>query len=213
MPYGERLAKLNPCHPRSTEELLRPLVGFGARLADIGCGRGATLSWLAEHNSYELYGAEPDDTSYACATVNCPSAMVVKSTADALPFDNDFFHAILMECVFSLTEDPSAVAAEAARVLRGQGFLLLSDLFTYGEDDLRVRQTLLRRVYALRSLEGYFIGHGFLLCRFIDHTRDLRSMFAQMLMDGTADAYLDDETRKQLREVKAGYGIWIFQKV
>jgi len=212
MAYGEKLAHLNPCGPKVIAELLASLINPGGRLADIGCGRGATLCWLAEHCSYELYGAEPDETLYACAVGDCPSAAIVMAESDDLPYGNDFFHAAIMECVFSLTNNPSAAAGEAARAIRKHGFLILTDLFTNAGEDIRLDQALLRRIYASQSIDGYFIERGFLLYRFIDCTRDLRSMFAQMLMDGSADIHLDDGTRKRLRQVKAGYGIWIFQK-
>ena len=214
MAYGESLARLNPCSPQRIKLLLDPLLSRGEYLIDIGCGRGATLAWFAQHSTFVLYGAEPDAALYALARQNCPEANLTHAKADKLPFEDAAFDIAIMECVFSLLENPKAAAAEASRILRRGAVFLLSDLYALSGENLFFEQSsLLRNVYAKTRIEDYITESGFLPYSFTDCTQDMRSMAAQMILDGALDTdsgLADKESLKQLRRAKAGYGIWIF---
>lgn len=213
MVYGETLTRLNPCDPQMIAHLLGLLVGPGAHVADVGCGRGVTLAWLSKHTGYALFGAEPERGLYDEAHENCPEAVIARAAADDLPFADQGFDAVLMECVFSLLDSPEAAAKEISRITRRQGALLLTDLFTQAEEDIDVEKSdLLRYIYTKQSVETFFENSGFVLDQFIDRTADIQTMIAQMIMDGAGGDFLSDETRRLLRQAKAGYGIWIFQK-
>jgi ubiquinone/menaquinone biosynthesis C-methylase UbiE len=196
-----------------------------------------------------LYGTEPDAKLLVAARIACPSASLVSTCGELIPFEDGSFDAVLIECVFSLAESPVSIASEVSRVVRRQGILLLTDLYTQGETDLLIEQTpvagspiaespvaespvsglpatelpvagspvaydpLLRHIYTKRSIDAYFTKSGFTAERFLDCTRDMQSMFAQMILDGSADSYIDAAARKGLYDAKAGYGIWIYKKI
>jgi SAM-dependent methyltransferase len=218
MPYGEKLSQLNPCSPQKTGRILSARIRDRSRVIDIGCGRGATLDWLAKNTKYELHGTDADSSYALEAQKVCPMAKVIHADAEALPYADGAFDAAIVECVFSLSCDPTVIAGEISRIIRSDGVLLLSDLFltTDAYVDGFAYQTcknaLTNNMYTKQVIEGFFIGSGFAVIEFMDCTDDLRSMFAHMIMDGSADVYLDADTRKNLRQMKAGYGIWVFKK-
>ncbi|MCL2166665.1 MAG: class I SAM-dependent methyltransferase [Clostridiales bacterium] len=213
MVYGEKLTQLNPCDPRTLTLLLTPILRPDAKLVDVGCGRGATLQWLSRHTRYRLYGTEPEKALRDVAALDCPEAVLSDAAAENLPYADDYFDAAIMECVFSLLADPAAAAAELARVICLNGILLFSDVYSPAGVNVEAAENpLLRNIYSKETLEAFFENSGFAVLSVFDHTKDLRSMFAQMIMDGTAREFLDSPGRKALRRWKTGYGIWIFKK-
>lgn len=213
MTYGQSLACLNPCDPQFMSQLLEPRIGRDARVVDVGCGRGATLAWLSAHTGYFLAGVEPDSVLYQEARANCPAAELSPAGAEALPFADRSFHAALMECVFSLLEEPARAAGELKRILMPQGIVLLSDVYTRLSEGIYFGQNaIFRNIYAKQTLESFFIHCGFSLDGFFDRTADMGSMIAQMLMDATARDCLDGETIRRLRQAKTAYGIWLWRK-
>ena len=214
MVYGEKLAQLNPCDPQTVTRLLTPILHPDAKLVDVGCGRGATLLWLSRHSRYRLYGTEPEKALRDIAARDCPAAMLSDAAAENLPYADDYFDAAIMECVFSLLTEPAAAAAELARVIGLNGILLLSDVFTPAGVNVEAAENpLLRNIYTEETMEDFFEDAGFMALSVYDHTKELRSMYAQMIMDGTARDFLDGPGGKTLRQWKIGYGIWIFKKM
>jgi len=212
--YGRVLTCLNPCDPQIVAQLLKDCVGRDACIADIGCGRGTTLAWLSEHTDYMLFGTEPDRRLHDEALINCPKVAIAHSRAEDLPFGDWVFDAAIMECVFSIVDDPAAAICELNRIIRKNGVFLLTDLFTRGESDVSVGESpLLRFLYTKNTINSLFMYGGFSLCGFYDRTLDMGSMIAQMFMDGVARDYIGDDTRKLLKRSSAGYGIWVFAKI
>ena len=212
--YIEGISALNPCDAQTVYELLLSRLNARASVADIGCGRGDTLAYLSARTSFELFGAEPDEGLLAAARERCPGAGIVRASAQALPFTGGSFDAVLMECVFSLTEEPETAAKEAHRVLRGSGICLVTDVYCTGKQSHYIGQSdLLRNIYTKASIEAYFTQQTFTLDYFTDRTHDLQTMLAKMIMDDTTENCLGQETMHLLRRIKARYGIWIFRKI
>ena len=205
MAYGENIRQLNPLEPQQLAQTLERFCPQGGRVLDVGCGRGTTLSWLARHTAYQVQGLEPDpDYAALCGAV--------QGLAQQLPFAERSFDAVLMECVFSLLDQGELAAGEVWRVLRPGGVLLLSDLYARQGQAQLGDNRLLRHIYAAEDLSGFFTRIGFTQAEFIDHSFALKSLLAQMIMDGAACACLDPDSRQILRQVRAGYGLWAFVK-
>ena len=204
MAYGEGLRQLNPISPELIAEALSALCPPDGAVVDIGCGRGATLDWLRAHSDYDLRGVEADpDYAVACGALT--------GRAEALPLADDSCDAALMECVFSLLDDPAAAAAELSRVLRPGGVLLLSDLYGRRGGAELTESTLLRHIYTEDELRGLWQQAGFDCLSFTDHTFEMQTLLAQMIMDGIACDCCEPANRALLKQVKAGYGLWVFR--
>ncbi|MDR0861241.1 MAG: class I SAM-dependent methyltransferase [Oscillospiraceae bacterium] len=97
----------------------------GERVLDVGCGDGETVEFLARYFSVNACGADIIASSYP----NC-----IVADAINLPFSNETFDAVFFECVLSILDDPAAAIAEARRVLRRGGRLIVSDIYAKSRD-------------------------------------------------------------------------------
>lgn len=95
------------------------------RLLDIGCGEKPYESLLS-HRVTDYVGLEHPDTVHARDRVD------VWGDAQDLPFDDGSFDSVCAFHVIEHTAQPSRVMAEAARVLRPDGVLLLAVPFMWG---------------------------------------------------------------------------------
>lgn len=107
--------------PDTTEALLALLGGApsGAWL-DLGCGGGKTAERLRSLGCDAL-GVDKDPRG------TCEG--VIKGDMLALPFENAAFDGCIAECSLSVCGDAVKALAEAARVLKTGGALLLSDVY------------------------------------------------------------------------------------
>lgn len=105
------------------------------KVVDLGCGSGSLTLALAErmHAGSELYGVDisVDQLNYANRFVSNYACKLkfLNSSMDQLPFNHDFFDWVITS--MALHETPPEVRRraikEAARVLKGNGKLLLVD--------------------------------------------------------------------------------------
>lgn len=208
MPYGQSLRSLSPSIGMAP--VLASVLPEGSRVLEIGCGRGDTLRELAAGGAYSLCAADVDGELLEQAKESCPGVQFSLAGAEALPYPDGFFDAVLLECVFSLLTRPADAAASIHRVLRPGGLLFLADLCAPGRGFALAEQELVRNVYSRGELEAFF-SSGFSVASFGDRTKDLTQMMAQMVLDGVACGCA--ASLGVLREGKTGYGLWIFGKL
>lgn len=117
------------------DQLVRPHLGIGSRLLEIGCGAGNLLLQAAAPGSYPLaldlsrqaltfvrsrlqeaaFGAEAP-SGFACT----------QAVGEALPFSTGSFDCVLLSEVIEHLPAPQISIGEAARVLRSGGRLLVT---------------------------------------------------------------------------------------
>ena len=204
MAYGEGLSRLNPLPPELIGETLSRYLPPAAAVVDIGCGRGATMAWLREHSGYTVTGVEAD-ADYAA------SCGALIGRAEALPLLDASCNGALMECVFSLLEEPNTAAAELAQVLAPGGVLLLSDLYGRSGGVTLTDSALLRHIYTEQQVREVWKQADFTCIEFTDHTFEMQTLLAQMIMDGVACDCCEPANRALLKQAKASYGLWVFQ--
>lgn len=204
MTYGEGLRQLNPLSPQVVGETLARFCPAQGQVADIGCGRGTTLAWLREHTGCQTCGVETDPELAA-------SCGAIPGRAEALPLADASQDAVVLECVFSLLEQASVAAGELRRVLRPGGVALISDLYGRQGSTVLTGSSLLHHIYTAEELTAIFAAAGFECCEFTDHTFEMQTMLAQMIMDGVACDCTEPANRALLKQVKAGYGLWVFR--
>ncbi len=124
----------------------------GSRIADIGCGAGGTLEHLQRTGFYHLVGLDCSDTLLGLAASRLGSGGLVQGRAEALPFRDQSFDALLCECVLSIVEDRVAALQEFARVLKDDGCLILSDVFDGSKQSL-IQETVTELGFSILLLE------------------------------------------------------------
>ena len=123
-------ATLRPGGLAPTERALALLdLQSGARVLDIGCGLGATARLLSARGCAVL---ALDSSPGLLRRADCPGAARLLGRAQMLPVRAACLDAVFCECVLSLVDESDAVLAEISRVLKPDGWLVLSDLYRRG---------------------------------------------------------------------------------
>jgi ArsR family transcriptional regulator len=120
------------------QALLDSLPARMEALLDIGTGTGRLLE-LAAPRAERALGVDMSRDMLALARARLAErgladrATVRQADMYRLPFADAAFDAVAMQMVLHYAEDPAAALAEAARVLRPGGMLLIADLAAHGE--------------------------------------------------------------------------------
>jgi arsenite methyltransferase len=105
-----------------------------SRVLDVASGRGASALFLAERFGCEVMGVDYSRQNVEQANAEAAAkgiggrAVFEQGDAEAVPFGDDSFDAVICECAFCTFPDKRAAAAEFARVVRTGGRAGLSDL-------------------------------------------------------------------------------------
>ena len=94
----------------------------GARWLDVGCGTGAlTQTILAHAMPGSVTGIDPSDRFIAYARWHTPQATLQTGHAEALPFSDNLFDAVVAGLVLNFIPSPAQALAEMRRILRPGG--------------------------------------------------------------------------------------------
>jgi SAM-dependent methyltransferase len=124
-------------------------VAPGLRALDVGCGPGALAGALAGRLGADaVCAADPSQPFVDACRERLPGVEVVQARAEALPFEDDAFDAVLSQLVVNFMGDPLAGVREMARVAR-PGAIVASCVWDYAGE-----MTLLRAFWdAAREVE------------------------------------------------------------
>ena len=119
------LRRLAPERTRFLQEMVTPQ----GRILDLGCGGGYMLEELSGYNAC-LFGIDLAIEALRAARTRSIqegyATTLVRASADALPFADEFFDGIICTDVLVHVPDPRAVISEIARVLKPNGWLHVS---------------------------------------------------------------------------------------
>jgi len=129
--FGARAAVYDALRPQDEpwwerfEALVRLGGLHGKRVLDVGCGTGALAAALADRASAKVWGVEPSAEMRAVARLRLPRSVGLRAgTAEALPFRDRWFDAVVFSLVVHLV-DRARAFAEAARVLLPGGSVVV----------------------------------------------------------------------------------------
>jgi ubiquinone/menaquinone biosynthesis C-methylase UbiE len=121
--YEERIGRYGP---ELAAALLQAAgVRAGQRALDIGCGGGALTKPLAELlGAANVAAIDPDAVAVAACRTRLPGVDVRVAAAEALPFSDREFDAVLAQLVVSFMLDAQAGVGEMRRVTRRGGVVV-----------------------------------------------------------------------------------------
>ena len=112
---------------RFSEPLAEQFVAFvgvaaGQRVLDVGCGPGALTARLVDRLGVDaVAGVDPSASFVAAARARFPGLDVREARAEALPFADGSFDAVLAQLVVHFMNDPVTGLREMGRVCRPGG--------------------------------------------------------------------------------------------
>lgn len=106
------------------------------RVLDVGCGTGASLSYITSMLGYASYGIDTSAELLSRARKKNPEVLFVQAKGEHLPIANESMNLILSECTLSMFEVHLALS-EYGRILKHEGYFILSDLFVRNENGLK----------------------------------------------------------------------------
>jgi len=98
------------------------------KILDVGCSIGTSLSALKSEFGIEAFGIDSSEKSISKARELHDDISFEICDAMSLPYNDGQFDGILSECMLTLLKDPKAALAEWSRVLKKNGFLIISGL-------------------------------------------------------------------------------------
>ena len=154
----------------------------GAELLDVGCGAGASVEHLRNRYGFDARGVDLSPVLIAEGLRRNPDLPLSEGAAETLPYPDESQDGILCECVLSLLNEPFRALEEFRRVLRGNGCLMLSDMFTWEMTTGARPDVYLREAALHRQVETWLSGNGFTILLWEDHTPLLRELAARLIL-------------------------------
>jgi SAM-dependent methyltransferase len=133
---------------------LRAEVRAGERVLDVGCGTGGTAVRLAHRIGCRVDGIDLSPALVEAALARAEREGVagqvtfVEGRAEALPWPDSSFHAVLMESTYVFIDDPEAALSEACRVLVPVGRIGILEIAVAPGPSSALRRRLRERVGA-----------------------------------------------------------------
>lgn len=199
-------------------------INAGDSVLDLGCGRGQTVAFLRRLGC-KACGVDRAEAPITAALAENPDLPLQVADAEALPFANDTFDAVLAECVFCLLQKKPQALAEIRRVLKPKGKLLLSDLYSQTPDAPPPHLALLtcmQNLMGKKNIQELLEQARFTCLHWEDHRKEYLGFLAELIFNAATpddfwesicDAASDPACLKeQLKQQKISYYSAVWQK-
>lgn len=158
--WDEVRAELFGAEPelRALPALLHP----SSTVADLGCGTGQLAATFAPFVR-RLIGVDDSADMLTAAARRLESfgnVELLEGRLESLPIDDAAVDVALMSLVLHYVADPGAALAEAARVLRSVGRVMVIDMLPHGRDEYRERMGHVWQGFAQGQMEEWFRACG-----------------------------------------------------
>ena len=237
--FGKECLLCRPGGLAMTERLFR-LAGLWGReetlyVADVGCGAGAAMDYIKEnHSTWRIRGIDPDPSVYReresktgaaevkditagikdiAAGIEDMTVRIENGTAESLPFGSGELDVVLMECSFSKTGDPKRALEEVFRVLKPDGWLLMSDMYARKTEMTAENASILGRLESHKTIWRRLREAGFSVLEMEDASWELTQWIGQKILDGEAEGLYESlgVEKSVLREAGCGYFFCVAQ--
>lgn len=199
----------------------------GTRILDIGCGNGVTIRHLAQEHGMQVVGLDLSAKLVAQARNKDAALPLVLGNGERLPFADESFDAVILECTLSLIEDSGRALRECRRILNSGGKIILTDVYVRNPARIEPLRDLpvhscLRGAPSKSWLLNVFAETGFEALLFEDHSDLLKRFAAEIIWEyGSLDQFWADalgpcvnheEVRRAVNEARPGYFLLVGRK-
>ena len=99
----------------------------GDTILDVACGNGRLLQMLAQKARIKAYGIDVSEEMIKTARAANPGMGFLVGSAETTPFEDNQFDLVTVCCAFHHFTQPAAFMAEADRILKPGGRLIIAD--------------------------------------------------------------------------------------
>ncbi|MGE5628298.1 MAG: DVU_1556 family methyltransferase [Solirubrobacterales bacterium] len=199
---------------------------IGDTVLDIGSGMGDTVNYL-KLKGLNSIGIEPSDILIEDSLRKYPENHILKGTGEQLPTSDNCAKAVFAECTISLMDDLDKTLKECARVLKSNGYLIITDVYSrkpenlWQLDNIKLKSCL-RSMINLESLMKQLDENGFSIILNEDHTECLKQLTVNLIFKyGSMGIFWNkisccgenaEELKNVLANCKPGYFLIICKK-
>ena len=171
------------------------------KILDLGCGSGESVEYLRANNGFETFGLDSNPEFHK------QNPEVITGSAENIPFPDGSMDGILMECSFSMVEDQEKVLRECHRVLRAEGRLIITDMYSCGEPVSL--SGCLGRIATKENIISIVQKNHFHIEQFEDCSHYLKTLWGQLILDQGAQVFYDhlDTSHDEMKRARCGYCI------
>ena len=147
------------------ESAISRVIGAGSlgRLVDIGTGTGRMIELLGSRST-EAIGIDRSSEMLRLARVKLEIAGIASSLRQgdmyALPLADGSADTVIIHQVLHYAHSPAAAVAEAARILKRGGSLLVVDFAAHDREELRERDAHIRLGFEDEAMAAWFASAG-----------------------------------------------------
>ncbi|MBI5565539.1 MAG: class I SAM-dependent methyltransferase [Chloroflexi bacterium] len=200
---------------------------IGSRVLDVGCGPAASSKRLVNHFGFNAIGLDPSEMLLQSGRRRNLHLPLVQSYGEWLPIADNQFDAVLTECSLSVMRETDRALNEFQRVLRADGYLILSDVYARNPAGIEALQYLpidscLCGAVSQAQIIDRIESAGFRVLLWEDHTQALKVFTARLIWSNgslqqfwcRATSRADASTiQAAIARSKPGYYLLIAQKI
>ncbi len=198
----------------------------GSRVLEVGCGPAASSAHLINHYGFNAIGLDPSERLLQTGRQRHAHLPLVQSYGERLPLADDQLDAVLTECSLSVMRQADRALNEFRRVLRANGFLIISDIYARNPTGITALQNLpidscLCGAISQAEIIDRVETAGFRIALWEDHTQAIKVFAAKLIWsNGSLQQFWCRATSRAdvgtlqtaIAQSKPGYYLLIAQK-
>lgn len=200
----------------------------GDKLLDIGCGMGATVEYLWNRYGLETVGIDPSRKLIEIGKKRNKTLNIIEGRGEDINFSRESINGVFAECTLSLMESRNKVISEAYRVLKKEGWFIVTDVYAKNPQFIHELEdfhfnSCMRGLHDLEKLKEEFIEQGFKIAICRDCSDLLKQLMVKIIFTyGSMNIFWSNSTecsinssrfQEILQKCKVGYFIMIGRKV
>jgi ubiquinone/menaquinone biosynthesis C-methylase UbiE len=200
-----------------------------SKVLDLGCGMGATVSYMYEKYGIKTVGIDPSKKLLEAARIKSPFGTFILGSGESLPFERGSFECVIAECTLSLMESLHVTLQEVYRVLEERGWFVITDVYAKNPQAMSQIENFsinscMRGLHDLGTLQSGLEALGFETVLLEDCSQLLKELMVKIIFThGSMGAFwqktLSDEMpqacstfEQSLKLCKPGYFMMIVRK-